>query len=198
MIDLFSVLSYVLISSFTPGPSNISTTSMAILHGYKNTLKYQFGLALGVFLLMSLSGLFSAVLLSIFPALEPILRYLGTAYILYLAFGILRASYSFVETETKALGAMNGFLLQILNPKLIVYAFSLFTTFLVSATGNFFLIILLAIVLGAISFCATSTWALFGTGIKSYLQDPHWRIGINIVLSLALVYSAISLIGLIK
>jgi cysteine/O-acetylserine efflux protein len=192
-MNLFSVISYVLISSFTPGPSNISTASMAILHGYKATLKYQFGLALGVLLLMSLSGLFSAALLSIFPALEPILRYLGAAYILYLAFGILKASYTLAEKDIKPLGVGNGFVLQILNPKLVVYAFSLFSTFLASATGNVVLIILLSIALAAVSFCATSTWALFGTGIKNYLQNPRMRMVVNIVLSLALVYSAVSL-----
>jgi cysteine/O-acetylserine efflux protein len=197
-MNLFSIISYVLVSSFTPGPSNISTASMAILHGYKTTLKYQFGLALGVFLLMSLSGLFSAALLRIFPALEPILRYLGAAYILYLAFGILKASYTFAEKETKPLGVGNGFVLQILNPKLFVYAFSLFGTFLASATGNFVWINLLALALAAVSFCATSTWALFGTGIKSQLHNPRWRMTVNIVLSLLLVYSAVSLVVLNK
>jgi cysteine/O-acetylserine efflux protein len=193
-MNLFSIISYVLVSSFTPGPSNISTASMAILHGYKATLKYQFGLALGVFLLMSLSGLFSAALLRIFPALEPILRYLGAAYILYLAFGILMASYTFAEKEIKPLGVGNGFVLQILNPKLVVYAFSLFGTFLASATGNFVWINLLALALAAVSFCATSTWALFGSSIKSQLHNQRWRMTVNIVLSLLLVYSAASLV----
>lgn len=193
MMNLFSIISYVLISSFTPGPSNISTASMAILHGYKNTLRYQLGLALGVFLLMSLSGLFSAALLNVFPALEPILRYLGAAYIFYLAFGILKASYTFTERDIKPLGVGNGFVLQILNPKLTVYAFSLFGTFLVTATGNFVLVVLLALALAVVSFCATTTWALFGTGIKNCLQYPRVRMVINILLSLALVYSAISL-----
>lgn len=196
-MNLLSVISYVLISSFTPGPSNISTASMAILHGYKNTVKYQFGLALGVFVLMSLSGLFSAALLSIFPALEPILRYLGAIYILYLAFGILKASYSFAEKDIKTLSVGNGFMLQILNPKLFVYAFSLFSTFLVSTTGNLMLIVILAIMLAVVSFCATSTWALFGTGIKNYLQNTRVRMVVNILLSIALVYSAISLIGIL-
>jgi cysteine/O-acetylserine efflux protein len=44
----------VLISTFTPGPSNISSASLAVLHGYKNTLIYQVGLALGVFFFMLL------------------------------------------------------------------------------------------------------------------------------------------------
>jgi cysteine/O-acetylserine efflux protein len=159
-------------------------------------LKYQCGLALGVLVLMSLSGLFSTALLGIFPALEPILRYVGAAYILYLAYGILKASHAFTEKKIAPLGIGSGFMLQILNPKLMVYAFSLFSTFLASTTGNFSLILMLAIILAAVSFCATSTWALFGTGIKAYLQDPRWRIAINIALSLALIYSALSLIGL--
>jgi cysteine/O-acetylserine efflux protein len=195
MVNLFSVISYVLISTFTPGPSNISTASMAILHGYKNTLKYQVGLAFGVFLLMFLSGLFSAALLKIFPALEPTLRYVGAAYILYLAFGILKASYTFTTQETESLGLVHGLILQILNPKLIVYAFSLFTTFLAAMNKNAASLSLVATVLAVVSFCATSVWALFGTGIKTYLRNPRWQMVINIALSILLVYSAISLIG---
>ena len=44
------LLSYVLISTFTPGPSNISSAWVAVLYGYRNTLRYQIGLAAGVFL----------------------------------------------------------------------------------------------------------------------------------------------------
>ncbi len=197
MVNLFSVLSYVLISTFTPGPSNISSASLAILHGYKNTLKYQVGLAVGVFLLMFLSGLFSAALLKIFPALEPILRYVGAAYILYLAFGILKASYNLMESDVKAFEFTQGVMLNILNPKLYVYTFTLFSTFLASINESIPSLIILAVVLAAISFCATSVWALFGTSIKTYLHNPRSRAIINVVLALLLVYAAISLIGIL-
>jgi len=197
VINLFSVAAYVLISTFTPGPSNISSASMAILHGFKNTLKYQAGLAAGVFLLMFLSGLFSAALLKIFPALEPILRYAGAAYILYLAFGILKATYNFAEKDVKSLGFMHGFMLQILNPKLFIYAFTLFSAFLASVTRNTLSLIALAALLAAVSFCATSVWALSGSRIKTQLRNTRWQIAINIFLSILLVYAAISLTGLI-
>lgn len=194
---LFPLLSFVLISTFTPGPSNISSASIAVLHGYRNTVKYQLGLAIGVFLLMLLSGWLSATLLSIFPAFEPIMRYAGAAYILYLASGILKASYAFTETEAKPLGFVHGFVLQILNPKLIVYAFTLFSTFLGTITNNTAYLILTVTLLAVISFCATSVWALFGTAIKNHLHNPRSRMVINIVLSLSLVYTAISLTGII-
>jgi len=110
-VSLFPILSYVFISTFTPGPSNISSASMAVIHGYKKTLKYQLGLAMGVFVLMLLSGWFSAALLHLFPALEPILQYVGAAYILYLALLLLKASYTFTEENENPLGLLQGMML---------------------------------------------------------------------------------------
>jgi cysteine/O-acetylserine efflux protein len=196
--NLFPLVSYVLISTITPGPSNISSASVGVLHGYKNTLNYQEGLAAGVFLVMLLSGWISITLLRIFPALEPALRYIGAAYILYLAFGILKASYGFTEKDAEPLGFAHGLVLQALNAKLIVYAFTVFTAFLAPITTNAAVVVLAALILAVISFAAASAWALFGTAIKTYLRSPRLITTINILLSLSLVYSAIALTGLVK
>lgn len=196
-INLVPLLSYVLISTFTPGPSNISSASMGVLHGYKNTLNYQVGLAVGVFGAMMLSGWLSTTLLAFFPALEPALRYIGAGYILYLAFGILKASYMFTESGVNPLGFGHGLMLQLLNPKLIVYAFTLFTAFLAPLTHSTTLLGVAALLLAAISFGATSAWALFGTAIKRYLHHPRLQAAVNVILSLFLVYTAITLVGMI-
>ena len=71
--NLLPLVSFVLITTFTPGPSNISSASMGVLHGYKKTLNYLVGLAAGFFCVMLLSGWISTTLLSLFPALEPAL-----------------------------------------------------------------------------------------------------------------------------
>jgi cysteine/O-acetylserine efflux protein len=195
--NLFPLLSYVLITTFTPGPSNISSASVGVLYGYKKTLIYQGGLAAGVFLLMVLSGWISSTLLGIFPTLEPVLRFAGAGYILYLAFSILKASYTFGDQQVRSLGFIHGLTLQVLNPKLAVYAFTLFSAFLAPITGNLALIVLAAILLAATSFGATSLWAIFGTTIKAYLHNPRLKLVVNILLSLSLVYTAIALSGII-
>lgn len=196
-ISLLPIISYILISSFTPGPSNISSASLAILYGYKNTLRYQAGLATGVFLLMFMSGLLSTTLTRNFPTIEPIMRYVGAMYIFYLAFGILKASYTFTETNSKPLGFLHGFTLQLLNPKLFVYAFTLFSAFLAAMTQNLSILFLVVTFLAAVAFCAASTWALFGTAIKTHLHNPRLKMVINIILSLSLIYTAVSLTGMI-
>jgi cysteine/O-acetylserine efflux protein len=195
--NLFPLLSFILISTFTPGPSNIASASMGVLHGYKNTLNYQVGLAVGVFFVMLLSGWISTTLLSIFPALEPAVRYIGAGYILYLAFGILKASYIFTEKDVKPLGFVHGVMLQILNPKLIFYALTLFSVFLVPITNNVALLVLAAALLSATAFGATSVWAFFGAAIKAYLHQPRVKAVVNGLLALLLVYSAVNLVGVL-
>jgi cysteine/O-acetylserine efflux protein len=169
---------------------------MAVLHGYRKTLRYLASLTVGVFLLMFLSGLLSTTIVKIFPSFEPIMHYFGAVYILYLAFAILKASYAFTETDSRPLGFVHGFLLQLLNPKLIVYAFTLFSAFLTTMTKNMTSLLLVVTFLAMVAFCAASTWALFGSAIKSYLHHPRMKMVVNILLSLSLVYTAISLIDI--
>ena len=196
-IGFLPLLSYVLISTFTPGPSNISSASVAVLHGYKRTLNFQVGLAAGVFLIMTLSGWISTALLRAFPLFEPVLRYAGAAYILYLAYGILKASYTFTDQDEHPSGFLQGLILQVMNPKLVVYAFTLFTAFLAPVTEDAVLVLLAAFLLAATSFGATSVWAIFGTAIKTYLHNPRLKTIVNILLSLSLAYTAIALTGLV-
>ena len=196
-LDLIPVLSFVLISTFTPGPSNIASASMGVLHGYKQTVSYQVGLAGGVFLVMLVGGWLSSALLQIVPAFEPALRYIGAGYMLYLAFGILKASYMFADRDTKPLGFTQGVMLQVLNPKLFFYAFTLFSAFLASITGNLALLAATAAVLAAVSFGATTTWALFGAAIKTSLHQPRVKAVVNCLLALVLVYAAFNLVGVL-
>jgi cysteine/O-acetylserine efflux protein len=95
------------------------------------------------------------------------------------------------------LGFAHGLVLQILNPKLIVYAFTLFAVFLAPIAHNVALLVLAAVLLSATSFGATSVWALFGTAIKTYLHNPRLKAAANIILSLLLVYTAIALAGIV-
>ena len=195
--NLFSLVSFVLITTFTPGPSNISSASMGVLHGYRNTLNFLVGMAAGFFCIMLMSGWVSTTLLRFFPALEPALRYIGAGYILYLAFGILKASYTFTEKGVKSLGFVHGVTLQVLNPKLLVYAFTLFAVFLAPVTSNIALLVLVVVVLTMTAFCATSVWALFGTVIKTHLHYPRVKALVNTILSLFLIYTAFVLAGII-
>jgi cysteine/O-acetylserine efflux protein len=195
--NLLALISFVLISTFTPGPSNISSASMAILYGYRNTLRFLAGLTSGVFVMMLLGGLVSSTLLNLFPAVEPVLRIMGAGYLVYLAIVILKASYTFEQAEANPMGYAQGLLVNLLNPKLVVYAFTLFTAFLTPIVDNIALVIVAAALLALTAFSAATVWALFGTAIRRYLRQPRITLVINLIFSLFLVYTAADIAGII-
>jgi cysteine/O-acetylserine efflux protein len=195
--DLLPTLAFVLVSTFTPGPNNIASAAMGALHGYKNALNFLLGITAGFLLVMFLCAWVSASFLAYFPAFEPALRYVGAAYILYLAFGILKASYSFEDGVARPMGFTNGFMLQLLNPKLLVYGLTLFSTFLASISHEPPQLVIALILLALASFCAISIWALFGTLIKTYLRHPRAMLALNVILALFLIYTALDLANIV-
>ena len=196
--EILAFISFVLITTYTPGPNNISSASMGVLYGYKRTLPYLFGIALGFFVVLSLCGLLSGFLLEKIPAFEQVLRIVGALYILWLAWHTLRATYSFEEEDQKPLGFIQGFLLQVLNVKAIVYGLTIYSTFLADRVTSTLLLLLSAAILALVAFSSITLWTLFGAGIRKYLNRPKVRKIINITLALLLVYTAVDISGLLK
>jgi cysteine/O-acetylserine efflux protein len=196
-INIFAFLPFVLITTFTPGPNNISSASMGVLYGYRDTLKYMLGITTGFFLVMLLCGWTSTALLKFLPSFETALRFIGAGYILCLAFETLKTSYAFQESNQSPMGFGRGLLLQVLNLKAIVYGLTLYSTFLVPIMDSPVLLVLSATFLAALALCSVSIWALFGSAIRTVLRQPRIRQLVNLVLSLLLVYTAIELSGLV-
>lgn len=197
-IDLIPLASYVFVTTFTPGPNNITCTALAVQYGMGRTLKFIYGIITGFFLMMLVCGSLSHLLLKTIPAIEPVLRWVGAGYILWLAYVTFRASYSFGE-ETKAmpLGFWTGLLLQFLNPKAAIYGLTIYSVFLAPLTSNPAYVALSAGIFAVITFSATSSWALFGTSIKTFLHNQKLKKMINLVLVLLLVYTAAKLAGVL-
>ncbi len=51
-IDMIPLISFVIVTTFTPGPNNISSAAMGVTYGYWRTIPYLFGIASGFFLVM--------------------------------------------------------------------------------------------------------------------------------------------------
>lgn len=191
--DFVTALGFILISVFTPGPNNISSAAMGALHGFKATRNYLLGITGGFFIVMLVCALASASVLNAFPGFETLLRYVGAGYMLYLAFGILKATYTYEHEAVQPLGFTNGFLLQLLNPKLIVFSLTLFSTFLAPVIAQPGQLVITVLMLALISLCSITLWATSGTLIGRYLHHARVRLAVNVSLSLFLVYTALEL-----
>ncbi|MDH3576034.1 MAG: LysE family transporter [Desulfobacterales bacterium] len=195
-IDFIPLVSFVMVTTFTPGPNNISSASMGVLYGYRDAIKYLTGITVGFFFIMLLCAYVSSTLLKFMPSAEPVLRIIGAAYILWLAIGTARASYTFNSTDQSPMSFKKGFFLQALNPKVAVYGLTLYSTFLSSVADNLLVLTVFALLFALTAFCATSTWAIGGATIRKHLHQPRVRVLVNTVLALLLVYTAIDLSGI--
>lgn len=195
-IDWLPLLTFLLITTLSPGPNNLSCASMGVQHGFKKSRAYIMGITIGLVFLMLLIGFISTALLTYFPKFEPVLRYIGAAYILWLAYTSLNATYANGESDCAPLGFKDGFLLQYLNPKAMLFGMTVYTTYLVPIIGQPFWIILAALLLGARGFFINSSWVLFGAAVKTWLAKPAFGRAFNLCLALLLVYNAADLIHL--
>ena len=197
-IDVLPLLSFVMVTTFTPGPNNISSASMGMSKGYRKTLHYLIGIISGFFIVMVVCAFLASTLLNILPVLGKYLRYVGALYILWLAVGILRSRHSISDSRDSAGIFIKGFLLQLINPKVAVYGLTLYSTFLAAISHQTHYLLLSAVILALIGFTAISTWALFGAAIGEKLKNDLFRRVLNIVLFLLLVYTALDLSGILS
>lgn len=195
-MNLVAFLSFIFITTYTPGPNNITCASFGMHLGYKQTFKFLMGIVAGFFTVLWICVMLSSVILELAPFINTYLKYIGAAYILWLAYHTLKASYT-SSLEIKELAKFSrGFLLQLVNPKGIFYGMTVFTTFLYEPDKNILSHTPWILVLAVICFSSISIWTLFGNFIQKYMQNETLKKAINIILSLALVYTALQILEL--
>ena len=197
MLDWAGMLPFILITTLTPGPNNISAASMGMSHGYRRSLPYILGIVSGFFLVMLACGLLSQTIAEVLPSFETVLRIVGALYITWLAYETLKSSYDFELTEQQPLTFLNGFFLQVLNVKAIFYGLTLFSSFLNPLIGHIDWMIPASIALAGLAFCSVTLWSLFGVVIQRYLKKTVLRKSVNIILAVMLFYIAIDISGLL-
>lgn len=195
--DAISLVIFVFVATFTPGPGNIASASMGMIYGYRKSLRFIAGIVSGYLLIMMLSGFFSGKLITHLPAVEPFLRVSGTMYILWMAYATLRTTYNSADKEQLRLHFRHGFLLQALNPKAIIFGITIFTTFLSGFSDSTLGLTSSTMVLTIVTFCSVSSWAFIGCKIQERINRQGLRRLINIILSALLCCSAITLSGIL-
>lgn len=125
--QLALVLGAQAVALATPGPALISITQKSIAQGRAPALLFGLGLGFGAtsWVLASMLGL--GIIFHRFPLLITAMTLLGGGYLIYTAWHIWRgADAPLVETFATANGFWAGYLLNVSNPKPILFFTSLF------------------------------------------------------------------------
>src|SRR5688572_3733042 len=99
MIDPLPLATYSFIMSITPGPNNVMVTASGATFGYRRTIPHMLGISLGCAFQIMLMCLGVGAVFEAVPQLQDVLRWAGAAYLVYLAWRLLRAGLAVGEAE---------------------------------------------------------------------------------------------------
>ena len=188
---LLATLVFIIPMCFSPGPNNVLCAAHGSQHGLRATLPLIAGMAIG----WSTLGLFvggATVFIEENKSYFDLLRYLGAAYIAYLAFKVATASpITEVDQESERLGTITGIVLQVVNGKAWIHFLVLMTAF-GSLFGTGFeakaLLVFLNLLFGL---PAVISWTAFGTVLKRAFSSPDSAKKLNLVMGVSLFAVAI-------
>jgi cysteine/O-acetylserine efflux protein len=190
MPNVLAFLSYVVVTSFTPGPNNIMSMSNASRFGLRRSMRFTLGVMVGFFLIIALSIAFTIALYRAIPSIKPVMTVIGAAYILWLAYKTVTSSPHDGASAGQST-FVSGMLLQFLNPKAILYGVTVAATFIVPYYRSLPAFFGFAAALALVALASTSCWALFGSVFERFTTEHHRAV--NYTMGALLVYCAISL-----
>jgi threonine/homoserine/homoserine lactone efflux protein len=187
-MNITSFVVYCFIITFTPGPTNIVILSTVHNFGTKKALEYTYGATIAFGLLLVISAMLNTILVTTIPKVLIVMQIIGSYYMLYLAYQVYKMDTS-KPTVNQAGTFMSGFLMQFLNPKVVLFTMTVIPGFIMPYYTAMPAVAISVIAITLIGFLAFITWVLFGTIFKEFLQKHKKTV--NIMMALFLVYAAV-------
>ncbi len=186
-----TLLLSILVIGYTPGPSNLFAFRCSIRYGFRKSMKLWYGLLAGFCVMTASVAVIIYFLEHMLAPIIPYLKYAGAAYILYLAYAILKNSGNDGSND-RSCTFLSGFLLPLTTPKMILFDIMCFTTFVLpysESLADLFKV-------GAILILAGPGANLAWIGAGAYLQKFFSKYGkqVDIVLAILMVGCAALLI----
>ena len=182
------------ITVWSPGPNNILLLSTASRYGVRKNMPFMAGIWTGAFLIMTLCGLLGQTLITVIPGIQPVMKLIGTAYLLYLAWNTYKRQPPNASAEQKLPTYLMGFSLQLVNAKMIIHGITMFSSYIlpfVQTPPMIFVFVIYFVVMGAIG---NLLWAFAGNALNK-LYTEHYKI-MNLVMALLLVWCALRIAGI--
>ncbi|WP_295801207.1 LysE family translocator [uncultured Microbulbifer sp.] len=192
---LLPIVLFVFSTSITPGPNNLMIMSSGLNFGVSRSLPHLLGICIGFPAMIIAIGLGLGALFSQFPILHEIVRWVGIAYLLYLAWIIANTREVGSAEGKKPFTFLQAVAFQWVNPKgwiMAVGALAAFTTPNGTMLWEAGRIALTFILIGG---PCIIVWMMFGVGLKQLLTDPRHLRTFNITMGLLLAASVVTMIG---
>ncbi|MBS1401467.1 MAG: LysE family transporter [Oscillospiraceae bacterium] len=187
-----SFLLYCYVTAITPGPANLCSLSAALRYGRGPALRQWRGMFVG-FLIDALAAvLINRLLGDVLGRYVNILSWVGAAYILWMAWHMLRSSGTAEADDSSAPSFRTGLLVQVTNVKVIVFCLTALASFVLPYTDSFWTLLGVGLFLPFTGPVANLVWLFAGASLQKLFAN-HRR-AVDIVMACALALCAVSLV----
>jgi len=179
--------------SVTPGPNNLMVTASTANFGFRRTLPHMWGVSFGFPAMLLAVGLGLGTVLTAYPAIHGAIRWIGAAYLVYLAWRIATAGRATGASRSRPLTWIEGALFQWVNPKAWVIAIGAVGTY-TTVGGNVWLEMgIMAAMFPIATFGSLALWAGLGAAIARWLRSDRALAVFNWIMALLLLASLATL-----
>ena len=190
--EILSMALFWIVAAYTPGPNNVIASYSGFNFGIKKTLPHIFGVALGFTFLIFLLTIGLVNIFKIFPIIQVSLKYLGSIFLVYLAYKIY---FSKIDSENKnenPVKFIETFLFQFLNPKGVLIGIIIVSTYV--EHGENYLKYATQVILFAflVSLSSITFWTFVGKYLRKFATNEKFIKYFNCVMSLLLILSIIT------
>ena len=179
-LELFlALIGYYFVMYITPGPNNTMLTVSGIKFGFFRTMPHLFGIPSGHALQLILVCLGLGVIFETYPMIQDILKWIGTAYLLYLAWKILGSLKVGDKDTSSPLKYYEAVIFQFVNPKAWIICITAVSLFFPREESLLISILFLVLLSSAVNLPCISCWALFGATIRNFLKNKKIKTAIE-------------------
>ena len=190
--ELISICLFFFVAAFTPGPNNIVASYSGFNFGVIKTVPHILGVTLGftaliISLIVGLINVFK-----LYPLIQEVLKYLGTLFLLYLAFKISFSNSNNNSSSENPVKFIETFFFQFLNPKGVIVGIIIVSTY-IHLDENYinysFQVIILALLF---SITSITSWTLVGKFLRKFATNEKFIKYFNYAMSLLLLLSIVT------
>ena len=190
--EILSIALFWFVTAYTPGPNNVVASYSGFNFGIKKTIPHILGVTLGftslvIFLTIGLINVFK-----LFPVIQVVIKYLGTLFLIYLAYKIASATKSEETKKENPVKFIETFFFQYLNPKGVMVAIIVVSTYV--ELGENYISYATQVVLLAFLFSSSSItlWTFIGKFLRKFATNDKFIKYFNYAMSVLLLLSIIT------
>ncbi len=190
--EILSMALFWIVAAYTPGPNNVIASYSGFNFGIKKTLPHIFGVAFGFTFLIFLLTVGLVNVFKIFPIIQVSLKYLGSIFLVYLAYKIYFSKIDSGKKNENPVKFIETFLFQFLNPKGVLIGIIIVSTYV--EHGENYLKYATQVILFAflVSLSSITFWTFVGKYLRKFATNEKFIKYFNCVMSLLLILSIIT------